>query len=647
MTQNRTSTSAYIRRSLPMLGKVRGEVLVSITLGLVVSALPFVANAAFGPVMQAIADAGMAGNLAGVWHESGALLSRADGDSAGPLSGMQTPVPFAVMLGIWAAALLAAQLLGFARSWVDAQVEWRLLTVIRRRVHDHIQSLSLDFFTGARVGALMQRVQVEAAGIQRLLTVCVIPPAVDALVMVVALGYLAALSWQMTIVALVLAPLAFAALRFTGRKLQAATHQMMISHRWLGAELEETVSGISEVQVFNAQGRRSERFHEASLSAAKSIAAMTIWTSAATTSANVLIAVSTVLVLIAGVVFGSSFGLTFAGLVVFVGFVPTMFAAVQRIATAYSAYRSILPNVVSTYELLDTQPAVRDHPDALPLGEVQGNLVFEDVVFCYTPEHKVLDGLSFSIGEGETVAVVGPIGCGKSTVFNLILRFLDPQQGRILLDGHDISHVTIATLREQVSKLAQFPFFAKDTVRENVRMARPDATDVEVEEACRWAQVHSVIVDPTKIHNGYDTVMDVQVPSGGQKRLIALARCLLRRPQVLLLDEPTENLDADQRTRLTRVIREYARSRTCIVISHDMDFIAGVADRIIVLDGGCGAEQGTHETLLARGGVYRKLYDAQNVDPAFVRKYTATNSVAEDDASGDFDPVGTNGIGDS
>jgi len=321
-----------------------------------------------------------------------------------------------------------------------------------------------------------------------------------------------------------------------------------------------------------------------------------------------------------------------------------MFAAVQRIATAYSAYRSILPNVVSTYELLDTEPAVGDHPDARPIGEVQGNIVFENIAFSYTSEHKILDGLSFSIAEGETVAIVGPIGCGKSTVFNLLLRFLDPQQGRILLDGHDISHVTIATLREQVSKLAQFPFFAKDTVRENVRMARPGATDAEVEEACGWAQVHSVIVDPTKMHDGYDTVMDVQVPSGGQKRLIALARCLLREPEVLLLDEPTENLDADQRTRLTRVIREYASARTCIVISHDMDFVAGVADRIIVLDGGRVAEQGTHETLLAHGGVYRKLYDAQNVDPAFVRKHRRSGAATKDDAGGDFDPVRADGV---
>jgi ATP-binding cassette subfamily B protein len=285
---------------------------------------------------------------------------------------------------------------------------------------------------------------------------------------------------------------------------------------------------------------------------------------------------------------------------------------------AYTTYQSVLPSAASTYELLDTPPSVQDRADAVPLGDVHGNLVFEDVAFGYTPEQHVLDGLSFSVAEGETVALVGGIGSGKSTVFNLVLRFLDPQRGRILLDGHDITGVTMASLREQVSKLAQFPFFTKDTIRENIRLARPDASDAEIEEACENAHVHSVITDPLKLRDGYDTVVDVQVPSGGQKRLIALARCLLRKPEVLLLDEPTENLDADQRARLIGVIRGYARDRTCMVISHDMDFIAAVADRILVLEHGRIAQVGDHRSLMAEGGLYKRLYEAQNVDPDLV-----------------------------
>ncbi len=591
MRTTRRTRGGYVWRSAAMLGEVKGAVAASIGLGLAVSALPFVSNAALGPVMQAVADAGMQGDLAGVWGLDGSLLSRRGGAASGPLGWLATPMPFVVLLAIWAFALLAAQLLGFAKSWIDAGVDWRMLTVIRQRVHDHIQTLSLDFFTGSRVGALMQRVQLEAAAVQRLLTVCLIPPLVDGVVLVAALAYLTALSWQMTLVALVLSPPAFIALRSTGRRVQAATQKMMTAHRMLGGELEETVSGIAEVQTFNAEPRRSARFHAVSEAASKSIAMVVIWTNAGTTSVQVLIALSTVLVLVAGVAFSASFGLTFAGLVVFTAFVPTMFAAVQRIVAAYTAYRSVYPNVVATYELLDTEPTVADSPDARPLTDVRGTIVFSDVTFGYSPDQTVLDGMSITIEAGETVALVGPIGCGKTTVFNLLLRFLEPQSGQITLDGHDIAGVTIGSLRSHVCKLAQFPFFAKDTIRENVRMARPEATDDEVEIACATAQVHSVIADHTKIPLGYDTIVDVQVPSGGQKRLIALARCLLREPEVLLLDEPTENLDKDQRARLIRVIREYAAERTCVIVSHDTDFVAAVADRVIALDGGRAVAQ--------------------------------------------------------
>jgi ABC-type multidrug transport system fused ATPase/permease subunit len=269
--------------------------------------------------------------------------------------------------------------------------------------------------------------------------------------------------------------------------------------------------------------------------------------------------------------------------------------------------------------LFDTKPTVVEKPGAVALGEVHGDITFENVVFGYSPTQKVLNGVSFELKEGETIAFVGPIGCGKSTIMNLILRFLDPDQGRILLEGKDIADVTLTSLREQVSKLAQFPFFLKDTIRENVRLGRAGAPDAEIEEACRLAHIHDVIVDPQRMPKGYDTIVGVQVPSGGQKRLIALARCLLRKPEVLLLDEPTENLDAAERNRLTQVIREYANERTCLVISHDLNFVADVADRILVIDKGRIVDQGTHDELVNREGLYKTLYGLKNVDPSLLR----------------------------
>jgi ATP-binding cassette subfamily B protein len=597
-----------------MLRAVRGLIVPLLVVGVIASALPYVSAAAFGPMMQVVADAGTSGNLSGVWGLRGPLVARDDG----VLSGVAGSVPFAVLLATWAVSLLLAQLMYLVNAWVGTKVEMALDTDIRQCVHDHLQTLSLDFFTASRSGALMQRVTVESAGVQRLLTGCLLPPLIDTAVLLVAVCYLVAISWQMTVAALALTPLALLVLKYAGRHVQAATRRMIGADRAMGAELEQTISGISEIQLFNAQPVRSKRFHEVSDNAAKSSATGVMWMQATANGAQVFIALSTVVVLLVGIGFSSSFGLTFAGLMVFAGMVPTMFSAAQRVMGAYTTYQSVAPSAASTYELLDTRPTVQEHANAVALGEVHGNLVFDDVAFGYNPGQMVLDGISFSIKEGETVALVGGIGSGKSTVYNLILRFLDPQRGRILLDGHPITEVTIASLREQVSKLAQFPFFTKDTIRENIRLARPEATDAEIEAACESANVHSVITDPKKLHAGYDTVVDVQVPSGGQKRLIALARCLLRKPEVLLLDEPTENLDADQRARLTGVIRGYAKDRTCLVISHDMDFIAAVADRILVIEHGRIAQMGDHRSLMTEGGLYKRLYEAQNVDPDLV-----------------------------
>ena len=434
-----------------MLRAVRGLVVVSFLLGVIASALPYISAAAFGPMMQVVADAGTYGTLSRVWDLQGPVLAT-DDDLIGSLAG---PVgTFAVLLAAWAISLLLTQLMYFVNAWVGAKVDRMLGTDIRQRVHDHLQTLSLDFFTASRSGALMQRVLVESAGVQRLLTDCLMPPLIDAVVLIAAICYLLAISWQMTIAALILTPLALISLRFAGRHVQAATRRLLNADRAMAAELEETVSGISEIQMFNAQSMRSRRFHEVSEEAAKSDASIVVWMQGTVNGSQVFVAVSTVVVLLVGIGFSASFGLTFAGLMVFTGMVPTMFGAAQRVLGAYTTYHAVAPNVASTYELLDTRPTVQDRSDAVALGDVHGHLVFEDVVFGYVPEQNVLDGLSFAIREGETVALVGGIGSGKSTVLNLVLRFLDPKQGRILLDGHDM-----ASLRDQVSKLAQFPFF--------------------------------------------------------------------------------------------------------------------------------------------------------------------------------------------
>jgi ABC-type multidrug transport system fused ATPase/permease subunit len=300
---------------------------------------------------------------------------------------------------------------------------------------------------------------------------------------------------------------------------------------------------------------------------------------------------------------------------------PNLFTPVQRLVGSYTMYQSLVPGIVSTYELIDTKPSVVEKPDAKDLGEVHGDIKFDHVVFGYSPTQTVLKDISFEIKEGETVALVGGIGCGKSTIMNLLLRFLEQDSGLITIGGEDVTEVTLASLRDQVSKLSQFPFFLKDSIRENVRLGRSNATDAEVEAACRRANIHDTIVN--EIPGGYDCIVGDQVPSGGQKRLIAFARCLIRQPEVLLLDEPTENLNDTNRVEMAQFIRDYANEsgnpRTAIIISHDMNFVHLVADRIIVIDKGKAVQTGTHEQLLAQEGIYKTLYELKNINPDLLR----------------------------
>lgn len=606
-------------------------------LSLLVKIFPFVVTVAFSAIFQILGPlagpkrpgiaAQSAESTGSIWDIAAPLYGKTNTSWLGDyhLGWIATPLTLKTILIVWAGALIFSQLLSFLRSWVVAHLEARLLRSIQQNVYDHLQSLSLDFFTGGQTGALMQRVLSEAAGVQRLLTQVLLSPLVDVVVLLLVVSFLLAVSWQMTLISFVLAPLVLLMFRYTSNKMQQAARGMAMSGRELGAELEETISGISDIQTFNAQARRSSRFKEANIVAARNSAGMQAWMGFSNSGAQIFVALSTALVLVTGIMYYPRFGLTLAAVILFVQTTPQMFGVVQGLIATYTQYQSQVPNVVATYELLDTKPSVKEKPDAKDLGEIHGDINFEKIVFGYSPTQKVLNDLSFDIKEGETISFVGPIGCGKSTIMNLILRFLDPEVGVIRLEGQNISDVTLSSLREQVSKLSQFPFFLKDTIRENVRLGKEGATDTEVEEACNLAHIHDVIVDKDRMPKGYDTIVDVQVPSGGQKRLIALARCLLRKPEVLLLDEPTENLDTDERNRLVKVIREYAQGenrRTCICISHDLNFVAAVSDRIIVLNQGRVADEGTHDELLKKEGLYKTLYELKNVDPALLRTRT-------------------------
>ena len=497
----------FVRRALKLLGNHKGIVTATMLLTLASNLAPFVIAAAFGPLVQILGEAANGNRMGNVWAMPGSLYSKANPSTTGIEGWLSTPFSFTTIFAIWAGATVGVVLLRLVNTWMMAIFEQKLHAEVQEQVYDHLQTLSLDFFTGGKTGALMQRVLNETQNVQRVLTQVLLPPLVQAIALAIALAYMIGLSWQMTLISFAIAPVAFFLFRFTLKKLENSANESMITNRDLSAELNESISGMADIQVFNAQTKRSQRFSGAVRTATQATAKVFIWMQISNTNSEIYIAVTSALVLGIGIAFGPKLGLGLAGVVAFWGLVPNTFTPIQGIISSYTAYQSMVPGIIATYELLDTLPTVVEKPNAQVLPEVHGNLKFDNVVFGYTPMQKILEGVSFDIKEGETVALVGGIGCGKSTIMNLILRFLDPESGRVVIDGIDTSDVTLESLRTQVSKLSQFPFFLKDTIRENVRLGKPDATDEEVIEACKLAHIHDVIVDPGRIRNGYDTVV--------------------------------------------------------------------------------------------------------------------------------------------
>ena len=619
----------YIKRSLKLLTHHKTAVIWSTVLTLIGSLLPFVVSASFGPLLEILGNAARGSGMDNVWALTGSLYKplpppgvvvTAAPELTGIRGWLATPLSFSTIFIIWAVATIGSAALRFVQMWMTSNLEQKIVAEIQGRVYDHLQTLSLDFFTGGKTGGLMQRVLNESQNVQKLVTQVLLTPILDVFVLIVAMLYLFGMSWQMTLVSFALGPVAFWLFRVTMNKLQASANHMMEVSRDLNSELNESLTGMADIQIFNAQQKRSSRFATLAHETANQTAKLFMWMHLSNSNSLIYVALSTALVLLVGIQYGPRFGLGLGALVTFTLFIPNMFAPVQRVITSYSTYKSLVPGIVATYELLDTKPTVVERPNARKLGDIHGDIKFENVVFGYTPFKKILDGVSFEIREGEIIAFVGAIGCGKSTIMNLLLRFLEQDAGKISIGGEDITEVTLDSLREQVSKLSQFPFFLKDTIRENVRLGRVSATDAEVEQACRLANIHETIV--REIPGGYDCVVGDQVPSGGQKRLIAFARCLIRQPEVLLLDEPTENLNETNRVEMARFVHNYAKGenkRTCIVISHDMNFVQLVADRIIVIDKGKAVQTGTHAELLAQEGIYKTLYELKNINPDLLR----------------------------
>jgi ATP-binding cassette, subfamily B, bacterial len=533
------------------------------------------------------------------------------GDTPSPLPSLPSK---GALLAVLIAAIVGLQVvvgtLTMAGTIIVIRAALRMVFRLRCILFEHLQKLSLSFHDRTKVGDSLYRVAWDTYAVQTLLNNAIVPATTASLTLLGIAVVMALRDWRVTVAALAVAVPLVMLIRRLDRPM--SHHSMQVHEREsdVSSRVQETLTAIRAVQAFGREPLERERFERQAEASLQAHLHLTMLQTGSQLLIGLLMAVGTAAVVgLAGLrALGGT--LTPGDVVLLAAYVVMLYKPLETLAYTAVAVQGAAAGARRVLALLDVQPDVVDSPDAAPLpGRAWGRLIFEGVSFAYRSDEPVLRNVSLDLRPGETVAIVGASGAGKTTLATLMVRFYDPVAGRITLDGYDLRALTLRSLRENVALVLQDPIIFAASLRENIAYGRPDATAAEVEAAARAANAHDFIA---ALPDGYDTIVGERgvTLSGGQRQRVGIARAFVKDAPVLILDEPTSALDAENERAVLDALSRLVRGRTTLIIAHRLSTIRS-ADRIVVLQDGAIVEEGTHRELLARREVYARLHALQ------------------------------------